>query len=112
MAFEPTPGQAVPPPEFWAEPREHARKIAAAVRQAQTGQTRNGFVVTLEDDTETVVPFPSARPGITPLLTPLNAAAATAQRTTDIWVEAKIGEIIVHHGASGAERKFALVIVG
>ena len=102
-------------PEFWrGKPEEHSRKLAQSVNSMLDGQTNNQFTVTLEaGQTQTEVEFLTARPGVSVLLTAQNAAAATLQRTTDVYAEADTGKVRIKHdvSVSGTER-FSLIIVG
>ena len=104
----------VVPPRFWHEPKEHSRKIADSVRGILDGKTNNNYTVTLDPGkTSTSVSFSTARPGVSVLLTPQNAAAAEFQRTTNVYAVGDFGKVTVNHDASAAGTEvFSLVIVG
>ena len=107
--------RVVVPPKFWTgKPEELARKLSDSVRGILDGKTNNQYTVTLEaGKTSTEIMFTTAKPGVSVLLTPQNAAAAAFQRTTDVYAIGKTGKVVVNHDASatGAEQ-FSLVIVG
>ncbi len=102
-------------PEYWrGKPEEHARKLAQTVNAMLSGQTNNQFIVTLTAGvTSTVVPFLTAKPDVATTLTAQNAAAATLQRTTDLYAVAGFEQVTIHHDASAdGTEKYSLVIVG
>jgi len=101
------------PPESWADAKEHSRKIAQSVRGVMDGQLNNHYSVTLEaGTTQTDVVYPTARPGVTVLLTPQNQLAASFQRANDVWTTSEIGKVTIHHASAAGGEQFSLAIFG
>jgi len=114
MSFK-TEHRSVYVPEFWTgSPSEHIRKVANSVNQILRGMTNNHFTITLEpDETATDIPYEACRPGVSPLLTPQSASAATSMASGLIYVEPQTGNCRINHDASPAtDRKFSLVLIG
>ena len=113
MAFEAQP-RSKTVPEWWSDDRkdELARKVGQAVNAIMNGQTNNHFTVTLDPNkTTTTIPYAPARPGSSPVLTPLTASAAASAAL--VFAEPGTGEVVICHDSSAAtDRRYALVIVG
>jgi hypothetical protein len=103
------------PPRFWAgRPDEHIRKVTDSVRGILEGKTNNHFTITIEaGETSQDISYSTAVPGVKVLLFPQNAAAATFQRTTDLFAVGDYGKVTINHDSSAAGTEvFSLVIVG
>ena len=102
-------------PESWDEKRtnEQIRKIAVTLNQMIGGRADNVVPFSLGVDvTETTLTIPSMNAEMSFQVTAQSSNAASAI-VAGLWVEPKIGKVIVHHDASPqTDRTFAGVFSG
>jgi hypothetical protein len=91
------------------------RRINEAIEQLMQGRSNAHGSFALTDDgvaTSTVVTAPTCASASDVNITPTNANAANAIRTTDLYVVAGNGSFTVHHAASALSRTFTYSING
>lgn len=102
------------PPKFWSNQDEFLRKIADSTRGILKGQTNNHFTVTLEAAvSEVAIPYESARPGLSVIISPSNQQAAVFSRSNNVWCESEVGTVRVRYdGVPAGSERYGLVIIG
>jgi hypothetical protein len=91
------------------------KRIIEAIEQLAQGRSNAHGTFTLTADgvaTSTVVTAPTCGSASHVNITPTNANAANAIRTTDLYVVAANGSFTVHHAASALSRTFSYSVNG
>ncbi len=100
-------------PEFWANPREHARKTAQIVNQLQNGQGNNSYKINLEDNaTSTEIMWNHAREGMVVLFAAQDAVTAAEISNGTLYAVVTNGKITINHASSVGDKFLAVAILG